>query len=250
LLMNTTKKTGHEKNVDNFGILSKHVETLGRAYNPSNALLKAENLVLIGENAKAANTNVNTTEIDQKNARTVRFDAFLNVDPLVTRSLNAFRVSGASNQTIEQAKILVRDVHGQRATDILSEEELVAASKEKGKEVTQNVVHNADFKSKIDSLNKYNFFLDTIPAYNPNEEDLTKDALKTKHTELDTKHTDFVSKHAVYNAALANRKVVLYADVTGLVDIALNVKIYIKSVFGATSDQYKQISGLKFIKYE
>jgi hypothetical protein len=38
----------------------------------------------------------------------------------------------------------------------------------------------------------------------------------------------------------------LYADGTGLVDLALLVKKYIKSLFGADSPQYEQISGLKF----
>jgi len=33
---------------------------------------------------------------------------------------------------------------------------------------------------------------------------------------------------------------------TGLVDVASDVKNYIKSVFGATSVQYRAISGLKF----
>lgn len=35
---------------------------------------------------------------------------------------------------------------------------------------------------------------------------------------------------------------------TGLVDIAFDAKVYIKSVFGATSPQYKQVSKLAFVK--
>jgi hypothetical protein len=44
------------------------------------------------------------------------------------------------------------------------------------------------------------------------------------------------------------RNVILYANETGLVDIAGEVKKYIKSVFGGTSPQYKQVSKLKFTK--
>ena len=49
---------------------------------------------------------------------------------------------------------------------------------------------------------------------------------------------------------LSNKRIardeVLYADGTGLVDLAGLVKKYIKSLFGADSPQYEQISGLKF----
>jgi hypothetical protein len=38
----------------------------------------------------------------------------------------------------------------------------------------------------------------------------------------------------------------IYNELTGLVDISFDVKLYVKSVFGATSPQYKAISGLKF----
>jgi hypothetical protein len=46
--------------------------------------------------------------------------------------------------------------------------------------------------------------------------------------------------------AILSRNQILYNPNTGLVDIALSTKSYIKSVFGATSPQYKQVSGLVF----
>ena len=47
------------------------------------------------------------------------------------------------------------------------------------------------------------------------------------------------------NARIA-RNEVLYKEKTGLVDTAFDVKVYIKSLFGASSPQYKQISKLAF----
>ena len=38
----------------------------------------------------------------------------------------------------------------------------------------------------------------------------------------------------------------LYLDANSLVEIALDVKKYVKSVLGASSPQFKQVSGLKF----
>jgi hypothetical protein len=40
----------------------------------------------------------------------------------------------------------------------------------------------------------------------------------------------------------------LLYTVSSMVDTALSVKQYVKSLFGATSPQYKQVSGLKFTK--
>lgn len=42
------------------------------------------------------------------------------------------------------------------------------------------------------------------------------------------------------------RNEILYKENNGLVDVANAAKMYVKSVFGATSPQYKQVSTLKF----
>ncbi len=47
------------------------------------------------------------------------------------------------------------------------------------------------------------------------------------------------------NARIA-RNDVMYADDTGLVEVAAMVKKYVKAVFGADSPQFAQISGLEF----
>ena len=42
------------------------------------------------------------------------------------------------------------------------------------------------------------------------------------------------------------RNEILYKANTGLVDITLDTKTYIKSLYGATSPQYRQVSKLEF----
>ena len=46
------------------------------------------------------------------------------------------------------------------------------------------------------------------------------------------------------------RKSVQNTPLTGLVDIANDVKSYIKSVFGVNSTQYKLVSKLRFVKFK
>ena len=38
----------------------------------------------------------------------------------------------------------------------------------------------------------------------------------------------------------------LYDPITGLVQTAKEIKQYVKSIFGATSSQFRQISGIEF----
>jgi hypothetical protein len=54
-----------------------------------------------------------------------------------------------------------------------------------------------------------------------------------------------IGNTVVSNARIARDKA-LYAETTGVLDVAQDVKQYVKSLFGATSPQYKQVSGLKF----
>ena len=88
-----------------------------------------------------------------------------------------------------------------------------------------------------------------LPAtYNPNETDLKVATLNTYKTKIDTANKAVISGKVPYDNKMDARDVMLYAPKTGMVDIALAVKKYASSAFGASSDKYKQISSLKFTK--
>jgi len=245
--MKTNSKTGHHENVTNLNVLSTRVATLGEAYKPTNELLTVLNLNATCTNGQSANDAVDAAEVPLKNARSGRVISFNGLDTLTSRSVNALAVSGASEQTIEQAKALARDVHGKRASEILTDEE-IAAAKAEGKEARQVIVHNASFSSKITNFGKYNLFISAEPKYNPNEADLKPAALKAKLDDMTAKNAAVLTSETAYNTALDNRNKVLYAENTGLVDIALSAKLYVKSAFGSTSPEYKLISDLVFTK--
>jgi len=82
----------------------------------------------------------------------------------------------------------------------------------------------------------------------PNETKLQIASLNTYSASLKTANT------AVTNAAtpLSNSRITrddaMYAADTGLVDLAGLVKKYVKSLYGADSPQFKQISGLEFTR--
>ncbi len=66
--------------------------------------------------------------------------------------------------------------------------------------------------------------------------------------DLKAKNAAVVEATIPVSNARVSRNEILYKENTGLCDVAMDVKTYIKSVFGATSPQYKQISKLEFKK--
>lgn len=85
-------------------------------------------------------------------------------------------------------------------------------------------------------------------GYAPNETALKVATLTTLLADMRTKNTAAINALTPLSNARIARNTILYTDGTGLVDIAGEVKKYVKSVFGGTSPQYKQVSGLKFTK--
>lgn len=243
----STNQTGHEQNVVNLGVIITRVSTFQTGYNPSRAAFAIPNLSELKTSGENVISSWNLADNVFKKSIAARTLAFSNFDSLITRSINSLRISGASEQTIEQAETLVRELRGDRASDKLTDEE-IAEAKEKGEDLSQNVLHNSTFDSKIENFKKYVQFLGLSSEYNPNEADLKIEALNNKLNLLKTANDNYNSTDAALNAARLRRNSVLYTNTTGLVDISLGVKLYVKSAYGATSPEYKSISDIQFTK--
>lgn len=88
--------------------------------------------------------------------------------------------------------------------------------------------------------------LSTEPTYLPNENDLKITTLNTLLTTLKNTNTGVTNAYTTVSNARIARNLSLYNPTNGICATAKEVKAYVKSVFGATSPQYKQISGLEF----
>lgn len=243
--MKTNNAAGHAQNVTNLNVVASLIPAYGDAYNPSVQSLALTELKKLYTQGLDANNEVATAEVALKNAIAARTGLFDGFDDVVTKTINALKISGASPQTLEQAQVFVRNLRGKRATDKLTDEE-IAAEKEKGNEVKQVTLHNASFDSKIENFGKYTLFLASTPDYKPNEAGLSNEGLSARLADYKAKNNDVITADAALSAARQKRNEILYADNIGLVPVAQAVKLYVKSVFGATSPQYKQISSIAF----
>ncbi len=246
--MASTSETGHAKNVANYEKLIADVTALGTVYNPSKANLKLTALNTQLTAAKAAIVAVNSAEPAYKNAVSARDAAFSTVGKLITRVNNALKASDTTEQVDESAMTLVRKLQGRRATPKKTEEQKKVAA-DAGKEIVEISSSQMSFDSRLDNFDKLIKLLTSVTAYAPNEADLKVTALTTVYNDLKTKNTAVISAETPLTNARISRNDVLYKPLTGVVDTTVDVKSYIKSVYGATSPQYKAISGLKFTSY-
>ena len=245
--MTNTSETGHAKNVTNLESLITSIIALETSYNPSRDSIKLPALqALLTASTESLNA-VNIAQAAYSNAVAARKVAFEPFSKLITRVMNSLKASGASTQVVQSARTIVRKLQGRRASAKITEEEKKALEAE-GKEVNQISASQMSFDNRIENFDRLIMLLSSIPLYNPNEAELKVETLKALHNQLKEKNTEVILPIVQLSNSRIARNKILYSENTGLVDVALDSKTYIKSIFGATSPQYKQISKLRFIR--
>jgi hypothetical protein len=244
-------ETGHAKNVANFEDLISFCVGYGATYNPVNANKKIPALQAKQTAALAAIQTVKTTKTAFDNSTNAREIVFESLKKLSTRIVNALEATTATNQTIDDAKTVNRKIQGKRAgstSKVTAANASTVVVPNAAPEVNTISVSQQSFDSLIDNFAKLIQVVSTEAAYLPNETELKVATLNTLLTSLKTANTVVINATTTYSNARISRDTVLYAADTGLVDLALEVKKYVKSLFGATSPQFKQVSGLQFKK--
>ena len=230
----SVSEVGHAKNVANFADLISYCTAYGTTYNPSKAALQLTALNTLLTSAQTELANVTTAKNAFDTVTGDRQLTFEPLKPLATKVFNYLSVTDAISEIIADAKTINNKLQGKRATPI-SPENQVSVSRQSYDMLTENFSALKDLVS-------------SVPSYTPNETELTTASLTAYLGELQTANTNVINAEVAYSNARISRNSVLYSENTGLVDIASDVKKYVKAIFGATSPQYKQISGIKFTK--
>ena len=243
--MASTSETGHAKNVANFEDLISFCTGYGEAYKPSKASILIAALQTKHTDAVTALARVNTSIPALTNAINAREIIFVPLIKLVNRVGNAVAASDVPQQVINDVKTITRKLVGKRATPKKETipDDPATPQNESSKSISASQM---SFDSRIENLDKLLQLLRSQPGYKPNETELSIDGLTTLYNNMVAANTAVVNATTPVSNARISRNDHLYNPKTGLVQVASDVKIYIKSVFGATSPQYKQVSKLKF----
>ena len=236
--MPSTSEVGHAKNVANLQKLTEQV-TVYTLYNPPVDNIKVANLQTLYTTASTKLNKVEEKRNSNKNAITLRQSAFENLKSTCTKIINHLEILGLPQGTIDQAKSLNRLIQGgQKKSTTPPEEE-----KKEPKTVSTS---RQSYTQQADNFGILLQLLSTIPTYNPNEGDLKLTNLETYKNSLVSSTQAVDQTEAELNNKLIERDNILYADGTGLYSIAQNVKKYVKSLYGATSTEYANVSAIKF----
>lgn len=238
--MASTSETGHSKNVSNLETMISYCTGYGVTYNPSNSDILLSELVTLYTDSKASVKLVKTTETPFNDVEGQRKLIFKPLKPLSTKVLGAIRSSGAPSTVIADAETINRKIQGKRADNSVVETPTEEAPKDKIS------VSQQSYDMQIDHLEKLIELVDVEPKYNPNEIPLQIATLTNYKTQLETINTAVKNSYTPYSNAMIARDKKLYDPATGLVARAQLVKNYVKSIFGASSPEYKQINKLRF----
>lgn len=236
--MSKQYETGHAKNVANLQKLIEQV-TVYTNYNPPVENLTIANLQTLYTTSQTKLNEVEEKRTANKSAIHERQVAFENLKPTCTRIINHLEILGLSEGTIDQAKSLNRLIQGSKKSTATTTEE---------NEEENNTVSTSrqSYTQQADNFGILLQLLSTITSYNPNLEELKLTNLTTYQASLMTATQAVDQTEAELNAKLIERNNMLYAEGTGLYSIAQNAKKYVKSIYGATSEEYAKVSKIKF----
>ncbi|MPT32049.1 MAG: hypothetical protein E2600_10380 [Chryseobacterium sp.] len=237
--MSVTYETGHAKNLAHFQTLITFCEGYGDAYNPVKDTLSIATMQALLTEATDRFNEVKNKKTAFDNATNARRTVFADLRPLATRVVNAFAVSGADPLAVEDARGINRKLQGSS---------LKKETPDNPETNNSNSTSQQSYDKQIDHFLNLIEVLEQAPAYKPNEVELQPKNLRALLQSLTDANTAHIQAYTPYSNALIARDKVLYDDTDSICSVAKESKAYIKSVFGATSPQYKQVSGLEFTK--
>ena len=235
-------EAGNAINVANFEDLISFCTGYGAPYNPSKKSLTLPELDNKHLQAKAAMDAVNNALPANTNAINARELVFAPLTKLVTRIPYAVDASDAPANAVADVKTLVRKLQGKRATPKKTDDPATPPD-----ESAQSIsASQLSFDSRVENLDKLIKLLAGLPGYKPNETELTVASLNSMLVNMKAANSVVINSATPLSNARIKRNDELYHPQTGLLAVAADVKAYVKSVFGLSSPQYKQLTKLKF----
>ncbi|MCE3228935.1 MAG: hypothetical protein K0S32_3486 [Bacteroidetes bacterium] len=255
--MSNSNDSAHGTNVANFEDLISYVTSYGGSYNPSVPGITLTQLGIMQANGSQAHNTAITSKAAAKDTERNRKLTFNELNVLSSKLIAALQACGTNAAILKAARAIDAKIKGRTkltkadaGKQKTNTNETNSENPEAQTKTKKHSTRQTTFDNKVDHLANYISLLGTVPGYNPNETELQISTLNAFHGTLKNANTSVIATKTNYSNALINRDEILYKDITGLVDIALAVKSYVKSVYGPKSPQYKQVAKLQFKKYK
>ena len=238
--MASNSETGHGINLKNAKLVIDTCANFGLDYQPSNTLLTLANASSQWMSGVALHEIVGTTvqtirvPIDQREAI---FDAAVR---LAVRTVDFYASTAAMPASKKDVRALLRKLTGSN----------VRKPKDANGVSDPNWVSNSQqsYMKKQETFSLIVNYYSSDANYAPNETDMQLANLQNVNNDLQAQNENMGVLLAPAISARIDRNHLLYDEGTGLVDVMLAIKKYVRALYGATSPEYKSISGIKFKK--
>ncbi|QQS03898.1 MAG: hypothetical protein IPK50_16585 [Fibrobacterota bacterium] len=243
-----TTETGHARNVTNFVELVSTCESFGSAYQPARPSLKIEGLRALRDESIAAVDAYQVANAAWCAAVVDRANAFEEFGPKITRINNAIKASESSERLDDRIALVVRRLRGARSSAAVAPQAEIAVEPTDPAVPAKksNSVSHTAFADRLIDLGQLLKFIAEIPAYAPNEADMSLASLEAWRQDLTAKTKSVSDRQLALTAARSARDKTLYQPAKGLVDTAADTKSYIRSVYGNASSEAKHLATLNF----
>lgn len=240
--MNAKTESTISNSISNFGTLITTCKGYKQKYNPSNPWLQISSL-------EALRNRTSSSILDVRNAKRFFDDAVIHrrllfgpLSKLASRLFSSFKVTNAPKARIDDLQAYIRKIQGTKVSGTS------ATPPPEGFENAPKTISTAQlgYVNKVNHLENLISVLESEPSYAPNEADLQVETLKKLAADMKAANEAVAEANDSYNTALNARNALLYAAENGMMATALDVKDYVKSVFTATSPEYKKVSKLPF----
>lgn len=238
-------EAGHAKNIANFSNYISIVTTFGGLYKPPIPVIEIAALQARLADFQAARDAVTPKASVEIIAFNARLEVFDSLSELVTRIVSAAAVGVNDQLFSNDLRTIARKLQGRRAKAKVIDDPLTPDVDESKQSISASQM---SYDNRIANFAELINLLTTSGLYNPNEDDLKIPALEALLAEMQAKNTAVITAVSEARAARINRDAVLYNDTDGIIALANLVKQYVKSLFGARSPQYRQLTALRFKK--
>lgn len=237
--MASTSETGHAVNFNNFNTLVTRCIGYTTRYNPTNTLIIVTALQSAYTAAGKALQHIAQFKPAWDTAINQRQQLYFDMEKLATRVINAYDATEAvTDEQVKDAKVIIRKIRGERKS-----KKILNPGPEDPKQIS---VSQQSYANQALHFGELVALVTSEPTYAPNETELKPGDLNNFVVSLVKANENVANTQQPYIDAITERTNAFYAKKTGIVDLALEVKKYVKSVSSITPAEFKQISGLKF----
>jgi hypothetical protein len=253
--MASQTEVGHAKNLANLKLLKDIITQVGVAYNPSNALLSVASVTNLIAQCQTDYDNWANKLIDFKYQTDQREIAFEPITKLATSSNKSVQQLNEPQQTFNDVQFYVSKIHGAEKK-IKSKAAVRLADPNANPPATDPAPLPPDpistsqlsYDSILKNLDLLIQRLQVISTYAPNETELQLATLQTQFANLTALNTAAGSATNALSLARNQRNLSYYAPQTGLYDITIKIKNYLRSNSATANSAYKDATKLKFVK--